>query len=302
MREQTLADLQLIDAAPELLGSAILARTATRHLMSAGGFDQGAAALAAVAIGRFAVLDGEVTARLCSGLSTALDERAAAAAPLYGALGSTAVVPADQTPVRWQPRPAEQDPEDWREHVVFSLVARHLRAAGLPVSLDLPEADLDGFRDAALRDQRGAPVGRLRFPVGRWLALDAESPRAVLIAALDLARRGADIVGQAMIDTHHWRQLHTGLAPAEPELLLVGLAFHVAAAAVGYPDDVQAEIAADPVLRAVLVTAADLLPATEWFGADDFARRWGGDKPLSPRDVDDPMYSWSTLVDGGYRW
>lgn len=294
MRAGVTAALRLTDVESRLVGGALLARTAARHLLAVEGPSARAQSLISLSIGTFAVIDSEVTARMCAGLPRVLAHGEGGTVPLFAALGAAAAPAGELEPVDWSPE--SPDPAAVRSGMVFALVAARMGVLGLPVPPVIPPWATDGFRDVVLR-QPAAPVGRLRIPVRRWLSIDDPELSVTMNAALDVIRRGADEVGLAMTDAYHWRWLHAGMAPVEPELLLAGMAVHAAARESGYSDQVEVEAERDPVVRAVLVASADLVPR-EWGLAREFGSRWGGEDRAVGGAAGDRLSSWRERVIG----
>jgi hypothetical protein len=76
-------------------------------------------------------------------------------------------------------------------------------------------------------------------------------------AAWWILNRGAEEVDRTMQDSFHWKNLRSGLAPVEPELLLTGLILLQNESYVPDRRDVYSD--AHPVARAILASAADIL-------------------------------------------
>lgn len=128
-------------------------------------------------------------------------------------------------------------------------------------------------------------------------ALATDDRRQASLAAIDVLRRGADEIRLAMSDVHHWRMLHAGLAPVEPELLLAALVLLAAGRDDGFAPEVEAELAADEVIQATVVVAGDLLPET-WHRppSRSLIDRWGGENAAPPGAAGARFAHWQNSV------
>jgi hypothetical protein len=265
MRPRVLAGLGLEYHLDDAVGTALLARAAAIQVRRTQGPTVQVQDLAALSLGAMAVLDAEVTKRATAGLGVAL-----AIARVPSPLGAVAVaISAATTDYEFAPLPP---PELLRSaplgYAVFSLL--------WPI-------DYAGDILEAISRDDGEPIGRLGIAAYRWARLAAAEAGAQRSAAARwILDRGAEEVERAMRDAYHWRRLHAGLAPVEPELLLAALILLREE-----PERTRFEAAEDaaghPVVRAAIVTAASMR------GDERLAERLGG--------ADEPVYGAA-----GERW
>jgi hypothetical protein len=290
MRSGTLEALGLGGLEDRVAGTALLARTAARHSLSVEGASQHTSSLALLSISALALMDATTARRAAAGLADALAGRSSPLVPLLAGLAPRAPEAAPEPRFRWSLDGIEDGPAR-RDGAVFALVAFRAAQLGLPVPVDWAEAPW--YWRGEVERQRSLPVGRLGIPVSRWLALTNDDLGQVRSAALEVLRRGADEMRIAMSDAYHWRMLHSGLAPIEPELLLAAMVLHAAAQLMdeGYGSEVERELEDDEVLRAVFVVAGDLAPEAFW-RPRALAEHW------DDREVDPPerLVRWQEAV------
>jgi hypothetical protein len=274
MRREVLSALGLSGLENRVVGAALLARTAARQSFRVEGASPRTTSLALLSIGALALVDGTSARQVAAGLAEALQGQPTPLIPLLAGLAQGTAGREEPRPLDWS-LDAIEDARARREGAVFALVTLHAAELGLPVQAYWGESP--SYLHGEAERQRSLPTGRLGIPVSRWLALATDEPRRARVAALDVLRRGADEMRLAMSDVHHWRMLHAGLAPVEPELLLAALVLHASARDDGFGSEVEDELDDDEVIRATVVVAGDLLPETwQWLHSRELSDHWGG--------------------------
>lgn len=291
MRTALLEGLGLAGRQGDLVGTALLARAAAIQVRRSEGTARRMQDLASLSIGVMAILDAEVTGRASAGMARALDGVPSALGAITGGIAVAAG--------RLEPSPLPGPETDATAPLGWE-VFRLLQSILAPPDLRTDPYYIAGRTRPELlfvsgRDE-GQPVGRLGISAFRWMLL-AATPHgpARSAAAWWILNRGAEEVDRTMQDSFHWKNLHSGLAPVEPELLLTGLILLQNESYGLDRRDVYSD--AHPVARATLASAADIL------GLEGIAEDLGGEATRIEGEAGSRWSQWlDTIREGPIDW
>lgn len=296
MRPALIAQLGFGDRLGNVIGSALLARAAAIQTRRIEGPSRRMQDLAALSIGVMAILDTAVTRRAVTGLAVTL---AGAPSPLGAIANSIAVAtgewPSHSAPFMPEPETLTEAPIDW---VVFRLLQTVLVNPELEADqYQIRNRYLDEMLAVIGRDD-GQPVGRLGISAYRWMRVVTSRPGPERAnAALWLVGRASEESEHAMSDSFHWQNLHAGLAPVEPELLLVGLILIREVSPSVKRFQALIEPTGRPVINATLASAAGLL------GREELAADLGGPSAEISGEAGDRWRQWlNSTGDGPLTW